>query len=360
MSNAASKIILSSLELQSFRNHSARAITFDQPCVLIAGPNASGKTSIIEAVQLLASGESFRAGKVEEMVAFGQELARIKAVVETPEEPTELEIMVTRGLVQGKRAASRLYSINQVRRRKKDFLGQLFAVSFRPEDMRLIEGSPGRRRQFMDTPLAMVSPAYAHSLKTYDQALRKRNKLLLAVREHEMPQTVLHYWNLQLIKHGQVLQEHRRELLAGFAGPEFPLQFSVEYQPSLISEQRIAEYQSRAIAAGHTLVGPHKDDLTVELTPTDKPDFNVAVYGSRGQQRMAVLWLKVCELAYLTSKTDQPPLLLLDDILSELDHDMQSLVLSLLQNRQSIVTTTDPAILQNLNIPSSDYQSILF
>lgn len=369
--------MIQTLALQYFRNYTSHTFTFNQPTTIIVGPNAIGKTSIIEAAHLLSTGQSFRAGRVDEMIQFQQELGRIKAKITTPKavlaneeatyegesgtaEETELEVLLTRGEVQGKRTLKTLYSVNGVRRRKKDFIGHFFTVVFRPEDMRLVEGSPSRRRQFLDTPLATLSSEYARSLSTYEQTLKRRNKLLEQVREGTSPETTLAYWNMSLIKHGEVLQQHRQAFLYSFQTVEFPLPFSVDYQPSLINQERITLYQKREIAAGHTLVGPHKDDFIVNIQDPrhQVSQFNIAEYGSRGQQRLAVLWLKVGELAYIEQKTEQSATLLLDDILSELDVDSRHRVLTLLGERQTIITTTEPRIVEEVQALTASLQTI--
>lgn len=342
--------MIKSLALQAFRNYSSRSFEFDHPTTVIVGPNAIGKTSIIEALHMVSTGQSFRAGRVDEMIQFGQELGRVKATVVEGEQ-TELEVLLTRGEVQGKRTLKSLYSVNGVRRRKKDFVGHLYTVAFRPEDMRLVEGSPSRRRHFLDTPLLVLSSDYARSLTTYEQTLKRRNKLLEQVREGAAPETTLAYWNLSLIKHGELLQQQRQEFLHFFRTVDFPLPFSVEYQPSVISQERITIYQKREIAAGHTLVGPHKDDFMVHLQdPRHQLEkFDIAAYGSRGQQRMAVLWLKVSELAYIEQKTGTKATLLLDDILSELDAESRHRVLSLVNERQTLITTAEPKVAEEVS-----------
>lgn len=365
-------MFLRSLTLSHFRNHNAKHLVFESPTVVIVGPNARGKTSIIEAIALLASGNSFRAETVPEMIQLGQELGRVKGVLEVVEDESgndeshidTLEMILTHGLVQGKKTSLRLYSVNDVRKRKKDFTSHFSTVVFRPEDMRLVEGSPGRRRSFIDMPLSMVDPEYARSLSTYDQALIRRNKLLHQIREGEQSASVLTYWNMTLAKHGAYLTNSRANFFDFTRSVEFPVNFHVEYQPSLISLERIAEYQGREIAAGHTLIGPHKDDFSVTLslielqqntsaesqasTSSSTEYLSVATYGSRGQQRLAVLWLKMCEYYFLQQKTAQPPLLLLDDILSELDHESREKVMSLLKFGQSITTTTEPRIVDEV------------
>ncbi len=334
--------LVTGLALQNFRQHSSFVIQFPTQSTVIIGPNASGKTTILEAVHMLSTGNSFRAGKIEEMILFDEELGRVKAKTTLNGESDEVEIMLTRGVVQGKRTQHRLFSVNGVKKRKKDAVGKFFTVLFRPEDMRLIEGSPARRRSYIDAPLSVLYYKYAVALKNYEQTLKRRNKLLWQVREGEQSRSTLQYWNMGLIKHGEILQEYRRAFFSTFAEVAFPVNFSVEYMASVISEERIAEYLPREIAAGHTLIGPHKDDINIILH-SDR-DMDIAVYGSRGQQRLAVLWLKFCELEYIAKISGQKPVLLLDDIMSELDVDSQHIVLQTLANYQSIVTSTDERI----------------
>ncbi|MBP7768828.1 DNA replication and repair protein RecF, partial [Candidatus Woesebacteria bacterium] len=354
-------MIIKKLLLERFRLHNSLLLEFVQPTVVIIGANASGKTSIVEAIQLIATGNSFRAEKIQEMISFEHELGRVKSIVavepeqsiesalsgeeQAPAEELELEVLLTRGEVQGKKTQSRLFSVNGVRRQKRTMVGQLKVVSFRPEDMRLIEGSPSRRREFLDMPLMLLSSEYEQALTNYENILKRRNRLLEAVREREQPRSVLQYWNMGLLKYGTILQQMRRDFIGSFATVSFPYDFAIEYQPSVISQERQDEYIEREIASGHSLIGPHKDDFIVTMAapPAVKNEerVNVAVYGSRGQQRLAVLWLKTCELEYITSSTQQYPVLLLDDILSELDPDSRELVTELLGKTQAIVTTID-------------------
>jgi DNA replication and repair protein RecF len=335
---------LKGLSLQHFRNYKQHTFLFPKQVSVILGKNAVGKTSILEAIAILSTGESFRAGEVAEMIQLGQEIGRIKAKLEE----NELELLLTRGQFNGKKVQSRLYTVNGVRKRKKDFVGKFLTVVFRPEDLRLIEGSPSRRRQFIDTVLRTIDHEYEASLKTYEESLKRRNKLLLQIRDGQMTRSVLSFWTSAIIKHGSIIQEKRVEFFGSFSTVEFPVQFSIEYQPSVISEARMAEYAETEVVVGHTMVGPHKDDFVVKL-PLDHQEMPIAQYGSRGQQRLAVLWLKMCEFAYLLQKTAIKPILLLDDILSELDESHQDQVFSLLNSTQSIITTTEKSTFEKLS-----------
>jgi DNA replication and repair protein RecF len=158
----------------------------------------------------------------------------------------------------------------------------------------------------------------------------------------------LQFWTQLILKHGQIIQEKRRQLFSFFPSVEFPVSFQIEYDASVMSEERLAEYAEREILVGHTLIGPHKDDFFVTLTLQDGQLHNVAQFGSRGQQRLAVLWLKTAELHYLQQERKVRPLLLLDDILSELDEEHRQYVLSLVSENQSLITTTEERFLKEI------------
>jgi DNA replication and repair protein RecF len=348
------------LALQHFRNYPHQSWVFTHSTTVIVAPNASGKTSIIEAIYFLASGKSFRATEVAEMISFGQELARIKGKVvidtnpesDTSAETIELDATLTTGIVQQKAVPKTIYSVNGVKRQKRNFISQFQSVVFRPEDMRLIEGSPSRRREFVDNVLSLLDRDYAFSHKTYHDALKRKNKLLLAVREQKMPATVLSFWDAQLLKHGQVLQEKRRQFFQFVDSVPFPEVLQIAYEPSIMSAERQQEYAQKEIIVGHALIGPHKDDFMV-LFGEQKP---IHLYGSRGQQRMAVLWLKLAEYQFILDQTQHPPLLLLDDILSELDEHHRQDVYQLLAQGQSILTTTEDWVVKEITTQIRDVE----
>ncbi|MFZ1721859.1 MAG: AAA family ATPase [Microgenomates group bacterium] len=334
---------LRTISLQDFRAYSQKKIDFEKNITVLVGPNAIGKTTIIEAIHLLATGDSFRAFKTDEMIKFGSEFARVTGKTDSD----TIEILLTNGLVQGKRVAPRIFSLNSVKKQKRSVVGAIQSVVFRPEDMRLIEGSPPRRRAFLDSPLKLLFPEYDRSLSTFDKALRRRNKLLQEVREGGMSKTTLHYWDQTLLKHGTLIQKYRQRLVEFFTQVDFPVSFRGHYLPSILSESRQEQYRAKEIAAGRSLIGPQKDDVSVELVIGGEFR-DVGVFGSRGQQRLAVLWLKMCELAFLAKQSDQTPLLLLDDILSELDREKREMVLSLTDTYQTILTTATKSIVDEV------------
>lgn len=338
-------MLLNSVGLKDFRNYESKEFEFDKGVNVIYGHNAAGKTNLLEAVGLLATGESFRAQRTEEMIRFGQEVGRATGKILDESGSDDLEVMVTTGLVGGARTLKKKYLVNGVSKRKKDYQGQ-FAVSvFRPEDMDMLTGTPDHRRKYLDDILIQTNEEYVRSLSTYQQALRRRNKLLDAVREGLASRYSLTFWDGLLIKHGQQVSDFRQDLVefinSLWARSELFNKLKLEYDKSVISEERLAQYKEEELAVGYTLVGPHKDDLIVsdQQSVISSQRRDVGIYGSRGEQRMAVLALKLGEIYYLEDKRNERPLLLLDDIFSELDEVHKSEVLRVMQNRQVLVTT---------------------
>lgn len=334
---------LERLELQNFRSYLRRTFHFGDLTVLF-GPNAAGKTNVLEATYLLASGNSFRAGLTEEMIHFGAEIAHVTGIVENTGETSSVGVVLTPGIYLGKRISKRRYLIDGAPRTRARFLGRLVSVLFRPEDLRLIEGSPSRRRSFLDDVLEQASPHYARALTAYEGALRRRNKILDLIREGTARREQLAFWDATMIKNGNILTDNRRELLAYLSDIDVSFgSYRLEYDASTISEARLRQYQTEETAAGYTLVGPHKDDFTV--ISTNGMDRDLMKYGSRGEQRLAVLFMKLGIMQYLETKLSIRPILLLDDIFSELDEKHRGEVLRMTDGRQTIITTAEEEVL---------------
>jgi len=332
---------LSNISLSDFRNYENKTFEFSDGVTVIAGDNAKGKTNLLEAIYLLGVGESFRAKRTEEMVRFEQELGRVSGEIHVSKKDSlNLEVLVNGGMVMGKIVNKRKYLIDGVSRRRKDILGYLPLVLFRPEDVDLISSSPDVRRKFLDRLMIQVDREYEHSLSTYEQALRRRNKILDAIREGTSSRYSLAFWDGLLIKHGEVIQSKRRELVDFinnlFEKSELFKKLKITYDLSVVSESRLAQYAEAEVAVGYTLVGPHKDDIVVREGTRD-----LSIYGSRGEQRMAVLALKMGEIYYLEEKGKKKATLLLDDIFSELDEEHKQEVMRVMAGRQVIVTTAD-------------------
>lgn len=345
-------MIISHLALQNFRNFSKSVFPFSSPVTLLVGPNTSGKTNLLEAIYLLATGRSFRAEIEREMISYGKEIARVGARVG---EGRDLEIILTSGEVAGEKAPTKKYLVNNISKRMIDFLGNLRAVLFWPEDLELVTNSPSKRRKYLDLVLFQVDREYRRSALSYEKGLRQRNKLLEKIKEGEASRSHLLFWDQLLIKNGSVITDKRMEFIEFVNSSKFQVtSYKLEYDKSVISQTRLEQYAQEEVAAGATLVGPHRDDFKFQVPRLHPPtaDFggqanskfqvhrDLSLFGSRGEQRLAIFWLKLAELEFITQKTSESPILLLDDIFSEFDHEYRKHVLGVIPKTQTIITTT--------------------
>ncbi len=337
---------LERLTLDNFRSYIKQTFHFGQTTIIVA-PNGAGKTNILEAINLLATGISERAGETSEMIKFNAEIASISGVVEHNDERNELSVVLTKGVYMGKATPKRRYLVDGVARTRAALIGKLSVVMFRPEDMRLIEGSPSRRRGYLDEALVMAHPEYARALSVYEASLKRRNRLLDAIRDGLAKREQLSYWDQSIIKNGNIMSDYRRDLLDYLSGLETSFgKYLLEYDASTISPSRLAQYSEAEVAVGYTLVGPHKDDFRIISNPKFSNSQigehrDLMKYGSRGEQRLAVLFLKLGNLQYIEEKLKIKPILLLDDIFSELDQEHREEVVAMMDGRQTIVTSAE-------------------
>jgi len=348
--------MIQKLRLKNFRNIEGKLFEFSDKTTVIIGPNASGKTNILESLYLLSTGKSFRARVEEEMVNYDSEVARGKGRLKAEGGVTDLEAVLTRGLLDiGKsspeKVARKKLFVNGIAKRLIDFAGNFKVALFGPWDLDLVTESPSLRRRFLDTVLSQIDREYRRAVLSYERGLRQRNKLLFRIREESLPRGQLLFWDKLLIRNGDYLTRTREEFV-DFINQSPPLDdqiFSVEYDRSAISEARLEQYADEEVAAATTLVGPHRDDIIIKVKGQEgkkrKEYRELARFGSRGEQRMSVLWLKLAELNFIEEKSGQRPTLLLDDIFSELDHKHREVVMKISNKQQTIITTADPHFL---------------
>jgi len=341
--------MISKLRLNNFRNFKTKLLDFSPEITVIVGPNASGKTNILESLYVLSTGKSFRARLEEEMINYPKDIARVKGRIKKDEETTDLEVVLTRGLVdigvsRPEKIARKKLFVNRVSKRLIDFAGNYKVTLFGPWDLDLVTLSPSLRRRFLDSVLSQVDREYRRASLSYEKGLRQRNKLLLRIREEGTSRSQLLFWDKLLIKNGDYISTKRSELI-DFINKNPSInkeEFELSYDRSAISETRLEQYGEEEIAAATTLVGPHRDDFILKEGKRD-----LARFGSRGEQRMGVLWLKLAELAFIEKMSQERPTLLLDDIFSELDHSHREIVMRVSRNQQTIITTADPHFVQN-------------
>lgn len=343
------------LTLDGFRSYEHLEVNFGEGPQVVVGRNAAGKTNLVEALVVLSTGRSHRSSSDPEMVRWGAEFARSVAGVEHEGRTEELEVVVhARGSGPGARKRVR---VNGVNRRASALRPVLRTVLFAPEDMLLIIGAPSLRRNLLDALVAQREPTAAAVMSTYQRTLTQRNSLLRRIREEEADRAELPYWTQAIIENGSRILDWRHETLAAMARPladahreiapeetELRLRYgsNVESGAGESNEdalrRRLRETADKEIWNGATLVGPHRDDFVFVSDGRELTEF-----ASRGQQRTAILALKLAELDVLTELDGRPPLLLLDDVFSELDPERRAhLVRRIGELPQAIVTTTTP------------------
>lgn len=340
--------MLQKLRLQNFRNFDEKLLEFSDGVSVIVGPNATGKTNILESIFLMATGKSFKAKLEEEMVQNGEELGRVKVRILKG----DLEVILTRGVLEGVsgKVSRKKFLVNGVSKRMVDFAGNFKAVLFGPWDMELVTESPSIRRKFLDFVLIQVDREYRRSILSYEKGLRQRNRLLFRIREEGISRSQLLFWDKLLIKNGDYISSKRESFIDFINSTKSvnQLNYQLEYDKSAISEGRLEQYASEEVAAATTLVGPHRDDFIFKVMSEKGLNRELARFGSRGEQRMAVLWVKLAELSYIETQTGEKPTLLLDDIFSELDHSHRDEVMKVAALQQTIITTADPHFIEDI------------
>ncbi len=345
---------LKTLSLRQFRNYQDQKVEFTAAKTILVGNNAQGKSNLLEAVELLATLRSHRMTRDRDLVQEGEAIAQIDAILERQTGVSDLTLTLRRN---GRRSVA----LNgESIRRQMDFLGVLNAVQFSSLDLELVRGGPEGRRNWLDTLLIQLEPVYAHILQQYNHVLRQRNAFLkrhVETLDATSLQSELALWDAQLATTGtRVIRRRDRAIqrLAPIAttwhgsisGSTEVLQIKYlsnipleDNHPEEVQQAFLAKIQQRAVAEMHqgtTLVGPHRDEieLTINQTPARQ-------YGSQGQQRTLVLALKLAELQLIEEVVKEPPLLLLDDVLAELDLSRQNQLLDAIQDRfQTLITTT--------------------
>lgn len=346
------------LTLRNFRNYEAESLAFFGLLNIVTGANAQGKTNLLEALIVLATGRSHRTTRDQELIRWGAEEARVEAVVERAHGPVRIE-------VQFSTAAPKRFFVNgQPVRQRADLFGNLNVVAFTPDDLQLVKGSPTERRRFLDVEIAQVSASYRHRLSRYHRVLQQRNAVLREIAERRLAVSQLGPWDELLVTHGVPIMAKRAEMVASLSrwareihgritqGRE---RLQVIYEPFFLRdrEEGFAKRQEWHAGAwedpafirrefeaalreaaplerrrGMSLVGPQRDDVRFEIDGRD-----VRIFGSQGQQRTTVLACKLAEIAYMEEEVGEPPILLLDDVMSELDGSRRAFLVESVQDR---------------------------
>ncbi|WP_096156158.1 MULTISPECIES: DNA replication/repair protein RecF [Bacillus] len=346
-------MFIEELQLKNYRNYSTIGVEFDQGVNVILGENAQGKTNIMESIYVLAMAKSHRTSNDKDLIRWDEEYAKIEGRVKKRNGSIPLQLVISK---KGKKA-----KCNHIEQKKlSQYIGHMNVVMFAPEDLDLVKGSPQVRRRFIDMELGQVSPVYMHDLARYQKTLQQRNHFLKqAQMKKKMDETMLQVLTDQMIELAAKVTIKRVEFIKMLEKWAKPIhasisrgleELSIIYKPSIdyVSEnvnltkmieaynEKFDKIKDREKERGITLFGPHRDDLLFYVNGKE-----VQTFGSQGQQRTTALSLKLAEIDLIYSVIGDYPILLLDDVLSELDDYRQSHLLHTIQGKvQTFVTTT--------------------
>lgn len=334
-------MIIKSLKLKNFRNYELLSLDLNQATNIFYGDNAQGKTNILEAVYLCGTTKSHRGTKDRDMIRFGEEESHIEVVVEKGNVPYQIDMHLKRNSPKG-------IAIDKVPiRRASELFGMLHLVFFSPEDLNIIKNGPAERRHFIDLELSQLDKVYLSHLSSYQRIVNQRNRLLKDMYDRKELLDTLDIWDMQLADYGQRIIERRKqfveeineivqEIHSKLTGEKETLRLSYESSSAEIPlYDAIRRNRERDIRMKSTSVGPHRDDICFLADTLD-----IRKYGSQGQQRTAALSLKLSEIELVKRVIHDTPVLLLDDVLSELDKHRQNYLLDSIHEVQTLITCT--------------------
>ena len=342
-------MIIKSLELADFRNYETLKINFSSGTNILYGDNAQGKTNILEAIYVCATTKSHKGSKDKEIIRFGKEEAHIRTILEKDDAEYRVDMHLIKNRSKG------IALDGQKIKRASDLIGKLNIVFFSPEDLSIIKNGPSERRRFMDMELCQLDQIYLNSLSKYNKLVIERNKVLKDLFDHPENTVLLDVQDKQLCEYGSVIIKTRAKFIKDLSEIISPIHekltgkkelLSVYYEPNVEAqefEKKLSQSRKKDIYAKQTTVGPHKDDFSFmvkKLSDEESDAVDIRKYGSQGQQRTASLSLKLSEIELVKRFKKENPVLLLDDVLSELDSSRQNYLLSTIGDIQTIITCT--------------------
>ena len=344
---------IESLELKNFRNYEELSIVLDPGTNILYGDNAQGKTNVLEAVYLCGTTKSHRGSKDKEMIRFEQDESHIRMMVKKDGVSHKIDMHLKKNKAKG-------IAIDGIPIRKAaELFGIVNLVAFSPEDLNIIKNGPSERRRFMDLELCQLNKVYLQELTSYNKVLNQRNKLLKDIGFQPGLTETLDVWDMQLVSYGKKIISLRRQFMeelgeiirqihSNLTGKKEEIRLL--YEPDVeekVFEEKLQSAREKDLRVRVTSVGPHRDDFCVQTNGID-----IRKYGSQGQQRTAALSLKMSEIYLVEKVTKDHPVLLLDDVLSELDSSRQNYLLQSIHNIQTVITCTglDELIENNFSI----------
>ena len=330
-----------SIELKNFRNYENLEISFDEGTNILFGDNAQGKTNILEAAYMSGTTKSHKGSRDREMIRFGEEEAHLKTVVVRGGREYQIDMHLKKNRAKG-------IAIDKIPIKKaSELFGILNIVFFSPEDLNIIKNGPAERRRFLDSELCQLDRIYLADLTNYNKILAQRNKLLKDMIYRPSLSDTLPVWDMQLIETGKKIIRRRKQFVDELREIVSDIHYRIsggkeelflKYEPNIddiFFEDELSRAKEKDKKLCQTSVGPHRDDLLFSIG-----DVDIRKYGSQGQQRTSALSLKMSEIEPVRKSISDTPVLLLDDVLSELDSSRQNYLLNNISDTQTIITCT--------------------
>lgn len=334
-------MIIKSLELENFRNYESLNLQFDSRTNIFFGDNAQGKTNILEAIYIAGTTKSHKSSKDKDVIKFNSEESHIRMIIEKKEIPYKIDMHLRKN-------RAKAVAVNGMPIRKAaELLGIVNIVFFSPEDLNIIKNGPSERRRFIDMELCQLDKFYLYNLTNYNKIVNQRNKLLKDIYFNEELKETLDIWDSQLVSYGSKIIERRESFISQLNEIVYKIhkklsgdkeEIIIAYDPNIsidLYEKKLKQNRERDIKLKMTSTGPHRDDIGFYFG-----DIDIRRFGSQGQQRTAALSLKLSEIELVKKMTGDIPILLLDDVLSELDSNRQNYLLSSIDDVQTVVSCT--------------------
>lgn len=340
------------VKLENFRNYDNLEVEFKKDFNLIYGNNAQGKTNILEAIYLSAIGKSFQTNKDSEMIKIGKEKAKVEIEYETKDREGKITVEI---------ADKKTFFINGIKQKKiSDIIGKINIVLFYPDNIDIIKGGPAERRRFLDIMISQLKPNYIHILNKYLKTLDQRNAYLKQIKFDNKSKDMLEIWDESLSGLSYQIYTYRSEYIkkikekikvihnkitnCGQQDEKIEISFISSGKSQKDFYENLLRNRENDIRKGYTSTGSHRDDFDIYIN-----DKKVNVYGSQGQQRTSVLSLKLTELNIIQDEIEEPPILLLDDFMSELDENRRNNLTNAIENNQVFITCTDKILVEEKN-----------
>ena len=334
-------MIIKSLDLENYRNYKNLYLEFDEGTNILTGENAQGKTNILEAIYLCSTTKSHRGSKDGEIINFENDEGHVRSVINKKNEEIRIDLHL-------RKSKSKVIALNLEKLKKtSELIGILNVVLFSPEDLNIIKGGPSYRRSFIDMQICRLDSSYVFNLSSYNKIIDQRNKLLKDIYFEPALKETLFIWDSQLQSYGSQVIKKRKEFVDELNEIVKEIHYKltgqkefldIKYEPDTLEdeiEKNLRLNAERDLKSKMTSCGPHRDDYVININGIDARKF-----GSQGQQRTAALSLKLAEIEIIKKNTNDSPIFLLDDVLSELDSNRQNMLLESISDMQTIITCT--------------------